>query len=209
MKMMNVIKTFVVVAALMLSGCASAPFIPSVNSDSQALPPPPANKAQIVFLNSSNAITGPYFTGVYHVKNNEKELLGMLGMGAKTKMVQNVDPGRHLFMAHMVAYSHFLEADVEAGKTYYVLLRFKFANGHQLRPIRSSGNSVFSVNNPKFEEWKSGSAFVVKTPEADAWYVKNKNAVDESQAKGWAEWQKKSQEQKAELTLNREDYVGK
>jgi hypothetical protein len=206
---MKLIQTLFFSTILILSGCASAPLTLSAKSESQVLTPPPVNKAQIIFLNPSNAVAGPYFTGIYEIKNGDKELLGMLGMGAKTKMVINVDPGRHLFMAHMVRYSHFLDGNVEAGKRYYVLLRFKFANGHQLRPIRSFGSSEFSVNNPNFEKWKNETVFVVKTKDADTWYAENKNIVDESQAKGWAEWQKKNPEQKAELTLNKEDYVEK
>jgi hypothetical protein len=67
-------------------------------------------------------------------------------LGSKVNIVQNVDPGKHLFIAHTVSFSHFLEADVEAGKRYYVLLRFIYGRGMQLRPIRTSGDSEFSVN---------------------------------------------------------------
>lgn len=202
---MKAIKALVVVAMFGIAGCASTPLV--IDSTDQALAPPPANKAQIVFLNPSNSIGGAFLTGVYDVKNSDKEFLGMLG--SKMKVVQNVEPGKHLFMAHTIAYAHFLDADVQAGKRYYVLLRFIYGRGLQLRPIRNSGGSEFSVNNPKFAEWNSESKFVVKTPDADAWYTKYKNAVDDAQTKGWADWQQKTPEQKVELTLNKEDHIEK
>jgi hypothetical protein len=202
---MRFIKAILVLVIYSLSGYAIAQL--AADSSSQILTPPPADKAQIIFLNASNAISGNYFTGIYDVKENEKELLGMLQMGSKTKLLQNVEPGKHIFMSNMTSHSHFLEADVEAGKRYYVLVRFLFANGHQLRPIRNSGNSDFSVNNPKFEEWKSSTKLIVKTQGADEWYANHQKDVDDAQAKGWKEWLRKNPEQKAELTLNKEDQV--
>jgi hypothetical protein len=76
---MKLIKTILVLVMYFLSGYAIAQF--AADSSSQILTPPPANKAQIIFLNASNAISGNYFTGIYDVKENEKELLGMLQMG--------------------------------------------------------------------------------------------------------------------------------
>jgi len=202
---MKLTKYLVAAAALAITGCASNTLV--VSSRDQTLAAPTADKAQIIFLNPAGSIGGALLSGVYDVKGSDKEFYGMLG--SKTKMVQNVEPGRHLFMSHILAYSHFLDANVEAGKRYYVLLRFVYGRGLQLRPIRNSGDSEFSANNPKFDEWKNGSEFVVKTAEADAWYAKYKNVVDEAQAKAWAEWQNKSDTQRAELTLNKGDFVEK
>jgi hypothetical protein len=196
---------FIVVFALAIAGCAGVPLV--LDSAEQIAPPPPSDKAQIIFLNPSNSIAGAFLTGVYDLKNNDKEFLGMLG--SKMKIVQNVAPGKHLLMAHTVSYTHFLNADVEAGKRYYVLLRFIYGRGMQLRPIRVSGDSEFSATNPKFEGWKSDTKFVLKTPGSDTWYAQNKNAIDEAQAKGWADWEKKTPEQRSELSLNKMDYMEK
>lgn len=204
---MKSIRLFLALAVLFLAGCASTNPMISPTED-QTLPAPPADKAQIVFLNPNNAVAAAFLTGLYDVKGDEKEFYGMLG--SKTKLIQNVAPGHHLFMGHtMLANAHFLEANVEAGKRYYVLLRFVYGRGLQLRPLRVAAGSEFSIENPLFNEWNTGSSFVVKTADADAWYAKYKSVVDEAQTKGWAEWQGKNDAQKAELTLNKDDATDK
>jgi hypothetical protein len=132
--------------------------------------------------------------------------MGMLG--SKMKLVQNVDPGEHLLMS-MGMVAHFMDADVEAGKRYYVLLRFLYGRGFQLRPIRNSGGSEFSVTNPKFNSWLMDCSIVEKTADADSWYAKYKDQVDKTQAHYLVEWQGKSSNQRDELTLRKEDAIAK
>jgi hypothetical protein len=105
--------------------------------------------------------------------------------------------------------AHIMEADLVAGKRYYVLLRFIYANGMQLRPIRPTGPSDFAVTNKDFPEWVSITHFVDKTPAAD---VREHTATIDaalarSQADGLAEWAKKTPAQRAELTLNATDAI--
>lgn len=199
---MNLLRSILLVSALTLGGCAGAPLI--MNSPSQELPAPQPDKAQIVFLNPAGSIAGAFLAGIYEIKKDQREFYGMVG--SKNKLFINVDPGQHLFMSNSIGVAHFLDANVDAGKRYYVLLRFVYGRGLQLRPIRPVGNDEFSASNPQFESWKKDASFVVKTPEADAWYAKYKqDFVDKGQEKGWAEWQAKTPEQRAELTLNRND----
>lgn len=189
-----------------LTACAApAPFI--TPAAKQTLENPPADKAQIVFLNPANSISGAFLVGLYDVKQDGRTPYGMLG--SMTKMVQNVEPGKHLFMAHttMPSISHLLEADVEAGKRYYVLLRFVYGRGLQLRPIKASGDVEFSVANPKFAQWVAETKFVDQTEQVANWYTNYKKRVDDAQTEAWADWQKKDASQKAQLTLNKGDFV--
>jgi hypothetical protein len=193
-------------AFLGLAACADGPPPFYSIAPDQAVPAPRQDKAQIVFLNPSNAISGAFLAQIYEVKDDGKEFLGMLG--SKTKMYVNVDPGKHLFMLNQAGLGQFVEANVDAGKRYYVMTRFVYGRGLQLRPVRpAGGDPEFTVGNPRFSGWLTECQVVVKTKDADDWLAKYKDRVDEAQARGKTEWGAKRPDQRAELTLNRGDSV--
>lgn len=188
-----------------LAACASPPPFFSATPD-QTVPAPRADKAQVVFLNPSNAISGAFLAQIYELKGESKDFLGVLG--PKTKMFVNVDAGKHLFMLNQAGLGQFVEANVDAGKRYYVMTRFVYGRGLQLRPVRpAGGDPEFTAGNPRFSEWLSESQLVTKTADADAFVDKYKTQIDEAQQRGWTEWQAKRPDQKAQLTLNPEDSV--
>jgi hypothetical protein len=195
-------------AAIAIAGCASAPPPPPlfVDAPNQTLAPPPPDKAQIVFLEPINAIQGMFPTGVYEIEGDQRRLLAMLASHGKS--AQLVAPGHHVFMSNAGGgTAHIMEAEVEAGKRYYVLMRFIYANGMQLRPIRPTAGSEFSVANKDFPEWVSITHFVDKTPDADAFALKWAKGIESAQAAGLAAWQKKSAKERAELTLDKGDAI--
>jgi hypothetical protein len=202
---MKTLRSLSVVSLLFLAACASPPPFFAAATD-QTVPAPRADKAQIVFLNPSNAISGAFLAQLYELKGDNREFLGALG--PKTKMIVNVDPGSHLFMLNQAGLGQFAQANVEAGKRYYVMTRFVYGRGLQLRPVRpAGGDPEFTVGNPRFREWNTESQLVTKTTDADEWVQKYKAQIDEAQQRGWTEWQAKRSDQKAELTLNPEDSV--
>ena len=194
-------------SALVLAGGASGPPpAPLFVDSSAALTPPPADKAQIIFLDPINAIQGAFPVGLYEVNGSERSLLAELA--SHTKSVQLVTPGHPVFATNFGGGSaHILEADVVAGKRYYVLLRFIDAQGMQLRPIRPTGPSDFSVANKDFAEWVAITRFVEQTAAADEYDRKGSTAFAKSQADGLADWKKKNPAQRAELTLNTSDSI--
>jgi hypothetical protein len=192
---------------LALAGCATEPPKPHfIESPNQTLAPPPPDKAQIVFLEPINSIQGLFPVGLFEVDGDQRTLLATTG--AHSKVAVLLTPGRHLLMANqsgMVA--HFLEANVEAGQRYYVLLRFIYANGFQLRPLRASSASTYTVVGKDFPGWVADTRFVDKTPESDAFFEKYKDNLTKSQAAGWKNWLAKTPQERAELTLNPQDAV--
>ena len=179
-------------------------FVPSAD---QTLPPPAADTAQIVFLEPINKIQGLFPVGIYKVDGDTRTLLATTG--AHSKAIVNLAPGKHVLMAnHSGMIAHFLEAEVEAGKRYYVLVRFIYGRGFQLRPLRTTGTSDYTVASKDFPQWIAKTKFVDKTPESDVFFEQTqKDNVDKSQAKGWADWQAKTPEERAELTLTPQDAV--
>lgn len=189
-------------------GCASQPKKPLfIEASNQLLSPPPSDKAQITFLEPINSIQGLIPVGIYEVNEDESHtLLAITGSRSKSSVVLN--PGHHRLMANqsgMIA--HYLEANVEAGKHYYVLVRFIYGQGFQLRPLRTSGTSDYSVLSKDFPSWVSSTRFVEKTKEGEEFFQKIDNAVTKSQVKGWNVWLKKTKEERAELTLGPKDAV--
>ena len=190
-------------ALVVFAGCASGPPpAPFFVESATPLAAPPADKAQIVFVDPANAIQGAFPAWLYEVNGKDRTLLAV--MGPHSKSVQLVAPGHHVFVSDAPGGAHILEADVAAGKRYYVLVRFVYAHGMQLRPLRATGTSEYSVNFKEFPEWLASTTFFVKTPAADDFNQKHDVYAKEQEA-GFAEWSKKTPAQRAELTLNVED----
>ncbi|HXI37688.1 MAG TPA: hypothetical protein VNH80_12330, partial [Burkholderiales bacterium] len=87
----------------------------------QSLPAPSAGKAQIVFIRATDAFIYKILSWLAEV-TPEKDVL-ISSMQNKTKVVYETTPGEHLFMSHSPVWTHFMIANVEAGKRYYVLVR--------------------------------------------------------------------------------------
>jgi hypothetical protein len=195
------------VIALALGGCASEPVAPHfLETPVQTLPAPLPDQAQIVFLEPINSIQGMFPVGLFEMNGDARTHLATTG--SHTKVALNFAPGHHLLMAAQPGIrAHFLDVNVEAGKRYYVLLRFVYGNGFQLRPLRKDASSDYSVVSKDFATWVADTRFVQKTAESDAYFAKYKTMLDKTQAEGWAVWQKKTAEQRAELTLTPADAV--
>jgi len=194
-----------VLLLLVLAACVAQPPQFFTVAPDQTLPPPPAGQAQIVFLHLGGGFIA-MLGHVYELNGEQRQYIGTLG--AKTKLVHNAAPGQHLFMSNSAGFGHILEADVEAGKRYYVLLRYVHGRGQQLRPIRNAGgNPEFTAGNPQFRQWLAESQLINRTAEAEAWQSQYKSFNDDAYARGWKEWQEKRPDQRAELTLNREDSI--
>lgn len=202
---MNLPRSLSVLSLLSLAACVATPpnfFTPAAD---QTLPPLTSERAQIVFVHPGGGFIA-LLSHLYELNGEQRQYLGTLG--AKTKLVYNVAPGQHVFMGNSVGFGHILEANVEPGKRYYVLLRYVHGRGYQLRPVRNSGGSPeFTVGNPQFRQWLAESQVVNRTAEAEAWQTQYKSFNDDAYARGWKEWQEKRPDQRAELTLNPEDSI--
>ena len=173
---------------------------------SQSLPPPPPDKAQIVFLEPINSIQGLIPVGLFEINDSNRTLLAITGAHSKAAVL--LTPGRHRLMAnHSGMIAHYLDANVEAGKRYYVLVRFIYGRGFQLRPLRTSASSDYSVLSKDFPSWVSSTRFVEKTQEGEARFERIKDAVTKNQAEGWKTWLEKTDKERAELTLGPQDAV--
>jgi hypothetical protein len=163
------------------------------------LPPVPADKAQIVFIKPGGGVWAGLPVGILEVVGDRREMVGVLGQDSRA--IATVAPGRHRFMSHM-GITHFLDADVEAGKRYVVLARFIYGNGFQLRPIRPGAPGDYSTANPQFPRWLAESKPADPNHPKLRWYARKDAKVGKHQAKFQVTWERKTDDERAQLTLN-------
>jgi hypothetical protein len=178
-----------------------------IESPVQSVAAPPADQAQIIFVEPINKIQGLFPIAIYELTGEQRKLIAVSWWKGKTSVL--LPPGKHLLFATPGGLGHVMEANVEAGKRYYVLLRFIYANGMQLRPIRTGGDSPYRTTSPDFPKWLEQTRWVEKTPEADAFFSTERisNAIDTGLQTAISNWQSKSAVEAAELTLNPGDAV--
>ena len=130
----------------MLGGCASSVMVPAPSPE---LKPPAAGMAQIVFMRDS-FVAGAIRCDLLQV--NEGGKLQFIGVVANsTKIAYSTPPGHKVFMSYGTA-ADFMEANVVAGKTYFVILRPNWGTGgFAPTPIRKN-NDTWSMQNPDFNK---------------------------------------------------------
>jgi hypothetical protein len=189
-----------------LIGCATGPKVPFfVEASNQTLAPPPSDKAQIVFLEPFNSIGSNIPVGIFDVTGGGRTMIG--ATTAHSKIAVLFTPGHHLLVDNPGGNAHYLDVNVEAGKRYYVLMRFIYGNGFQMRPLRPSGSSDYTVLNKSFPAWISESQFVEKTASTDSFYERFKDSMIKTEAESWKSWLNKTPQEREELTLNPQDAI--
>lgn len=175
-----------------------------IESPNQSVAAPPPDQAQIIFVEPINKIQGLFPIAIFDLNDNKRTLVAVSWWKGKTAVL--LSPGKHLLYANP---NHIMEANVEAGKRYYVLLRFIYANGFQMRPIRTSGTSEYRTTSPEFAKWLKVTRWVEKTPEADAVFASDQpnQGLENGLQTAMNNWQAKTAAEVAELTLNPEDAV--
>ena len=125
--------------------CAK-PLFAVVPNDSFNIRNTNSETAKIVFLRPTEGLLSAYHIGIY----DENELIGILP--SLSYFTYNAQPGKHIFGSLYFFRTDFLEADIEAGKTYYVFcgLYDSFLGGaHPKMTAIKKG----SANMPKVSGW--------------------------------------------------------
>ena len=103
------------VVALVLAGCVSLKGMQAVPPDGLRLTPT-ADQATIVFLRPARTATT---TSLFELRGSEQRFIGLLV--TDTRLVYRTAPGRTRFMVIGLS-ADFLDAELEAGKTYQVAI---------------------------------------------------------------------------------------
>ncbi|WP_374513630.1 hypothetical protein [Niveibacterium sp.] len=171
------------------------------------VPPPRPDAAQLVFLDPhSSASSDGFMAGIYELNGNTRTLLTVIN--SRQRRVLDLPAGQHTLMSYhpLTKSAHIMLTDAEPGQRYYVIMRFAYGQGLQMRPIRPDNTSEFNTSHKKFPTWLSASALTADAVPAD-WDADWQSAINESQGRARVVWSKKTDEQRAELTLRSEDRV--
>lgn len=200
--MKRLIALFISFAVLTtLGGCVATS---SYMTKTVVTPQPTPDKALVVFMRPSR-YGGGIQASVYDTSHGGNHFIGIVS--AKTKIGYLANPGDHLFMV-IGENADFMNADLEAGKTYYVLVspRMGFWKARfSLLPIHNDANAKYNTKSQDFAEWQQETSFVRTNPGAEAWYREHEADINAKQADYMKKWATASPRQKAELTLHRSD----
>lgn len=196
---------FVLLAVLALAPAAYAKSPQMVRADQQS-PVPEEGKAMVVFMRPSS-YGGLIAASVYVAPDSETTFLGVIR--PKQKVAVQMDPGTHRFMV-IAENADFMDATLEAGKTYYVLISPRMGMWKarfSLFPLHKTGTDEYNLQSADFKEWVSKCEYVRIAPAGQKWYDENKANIDEKKADYLVKWNKMAAKDRAELVLHAEDGV--
>lgn len=199
MKMLNYV-FLGLVAIFALSGCTGNYML---KVPENKIKEPESNKATIVFMRST-FVSSALGATLYEVKDEKLSFVGFLPNG--TKIAHQTEPGEKVYMA--VGYAaDFMIANVQAGKTYYVIVRPNWGTGgFAPTPIRTNGTTDYNTTIPEFKKWLEGTAlYEVKPVEANTWFEEHKEAYQKIYKEYWIRFQQKSADEIAQRTLTYAD----
>lgn len=168
----------------------------------------PPGRAQVVFLRPTKTMqqVSVYLLGA---DQGEPQFLGVVPPVAK--LAATVPPGDHLFMVVGDQEAEFMQAHLQAGDTYYALLRGRFDKNVDwhffLLPIRGGSGDAYNLHSAAFRKWERNCRLVEKSADDDQWYAENHTNVESLRAYYISGWNQRSDASRAQLTLNAEDGV--
>ena len=166
--------------------------------------PPTREMAQIVFLSPAAVPLPVDANALYSLDGGHRTL--MAALAGHTGSFQQVMPGHHVFMTFGRS-AHLLEANVEGGCRYYVLLRADGSDDLVPLPMRMTEDAEITNRSPESGQWMQDSTMVEKTPAADVFFARKSSQVDAAQADALAAWQRKTTQARASMTLEPADAV--
>lgn len=178
-------------SCVILSGCGGTLMR---EAPSQEVTRAGGDKAKVVFMRSS-MVAGAIGCELFEVVNGDLRLIGQLPTG--NKVVHETTPGKKVFMAYGTA-ADFMLAELEAGKTYYTVVRPNWGTGgFAPTPVRGP-----EVKSSEIQGMMRGTKLIeADTKAADAWMAENKQRMQGLYAEYWDRFQRKSDQEKRERTL--------
>jgi hypothetical protein len=174
--------TAVVVLALVLAGCNTLRGMREVPAERVSVKPP-ADQAAVVFLRAAGTGTT---TSLFELRGSqENKFIGLLV--GDTRLVYLTTPGRTRFMVVGLS-ANFLDAELEAGKTYQVAIVLgPDAEQHfRLQPLRP-GETPSKVVQSCLES----CAWVENTDRSQAWYRSHTTSVQRKKERYLPLWEQR------------------
>ena len=145
---------------------------------------PDNHQAVVIFLRLPEDYPG-YHTSVFELTPTEDKLVGILS--ERTKVAYVTSPGEHTFMA--LGYrANFLKARLDAGKTYYVLLKpylEAVKPDYTLMPVKGKDLAV-----DRFKKSVEDCAYVENTPSSYDWAQHNAKSIESKKRISLPKWER-------------------
>jgi len=156
---------------------------------------PPEAPSRVIFMRVSKQSSSTNALLFDVSEPGDPKLIG--NVGPASKLSYSLKPGLYTFMV-LGDTAEFMQATIIGGKTYYALVIPRGgATRFSVEPIRQS-----EIGGKEFAGWDRGTK-PISGSAASASY--DAAAAAEKRVRYWQEWSKKSETQRAELTLNAED----
>lgn len=185
-----------------LAGCQSTLMTKSGSSQETVAP----NEATVIFLRPSS-VGGAVQSSVYDVTGGATRFGGIVS--AKTQVAMHVEPGPHLLMVQ-AENADFMNATLDAGKTYYVLIKPRMGMWKarfSLIPIHNDPSAKYNLQSTDFAKWKSASTPVYVSPAAQAWYSQHQSDIEAKRVDYMKKWDRMAPADKTVLTLHTQDGI--
>jgi len=170
--------------------------------DKAEIPAVQPGQAQIVFLRHS-VVGAKANTLIYETTSGQAKVIGIIPNNRK--LVVSVPPGDHVFMIGNLPTCDFLQASVLPDKRYYAVVVSRWPDGFTLRPVRNAEapQGGYTFKSEEFPDLLKYTTLAGRAPDS---YVQSELKNAETYYPGkWQQWQSKTGEQKAMLTLRPED----
>jgi hypothetical protein len=170
-----------VVMMFVITGCARERQMHALPAS--AMPPQPAaDKAVVVFMQPSPE-SGAVALSLFELRPDGDRFLGILRY--KQKVAYVAEPGRARFMG-VSQRAAFLDAELEAGKTYYIVVlpQTTGAAWFSLHPIRGA-----EIGGMQFQQWSMECTLVENTDASRRWARENSNRIQHKKAADLPKWE--------------------
>lgn len=189
----HLVLSILLIGLALLNGCGSA-----ISKYMRLAPPgtdyrPDNHQAVVIFIRPPAEYPGNH-ASVFELTPTEDKLVGILS--ERTKVAYVTSPGEHTFMA--LGYrANFLKARLDAGKTYYVLLKPYFEAvkpDHTLMPVKGK-----DLTADRFKKSVEDCAYVEKTPSSHDWAQHNAQSIEAKKRISWPKWESMPEVEKPAL----------
>lgn len=179
---------------LLAAGCVGA--IDMMERVEQPLPPS-EREALIVFVYPADA-TEFIRMSVADVTDPTVKLVGIIEPGSK--VLHRASPGQYLFMLNY-SQASFLQAEVSAGRTYYVVVNKDVPQGRFSVMNRYTLNAVQDLSELYFVRAERNASAWTKSKKAEDWFVSRAKAFAIKRDKYLPAWTELPAAQKAQYIL--------
>ncbi|KPJ76367.1 MAG: hypothetical protein AMJ54_11950 [Deltaproteobacteria bacterium SG8_13] len=177
---------------LVLVGCAGTSKYMQDVTDPNIAYAPAVDEVIVVFMRPST-FAFAIQSGLFDITTEKNDVIGIVS--AKKKLAYRTTPGKHLFMVTGES-ADFLQADLQAGKTYYALITPRMGAWKARFSLAAVSKDI---EPDKLNEWKTACTWVETSEATRQWAKENAGSIQRKRSDYIAKWMAKPEEGKPTL----------